>query len=76
MVKNVIGIVCQHKFSDKLMHFVPGISLVDKKDNMGQQYNVPKDRKFADVFVVGRGIYKAEDPKMEAKKYKELTFHE
>lgn len=75
-VKNVIGIVCQHKFSDKLMHFVPGISLVDKNDNMGQQYNDPKDRDFADIFVVGRGIYKADDPKEAVNKYKKLTFHE
>ena len=28
---NVLGVVSQHKVSDKLMHFVPGISLNEKK---------------------------------------------
>ena len=69
---NVLGVVSQHKVSDKLMHFVPGISLNKKKDNLGQVYDSPLNKKFADVYVIGRGIYLADNPKDEIKKYKEL----
>ena len=68
---NVLGVVSQHKVSDKLMHFVPGISL-NEKDNLGQVYDNPLNKKFADVYVIGRGIYLADNPKDEIKKYKEL----
>ena len=69
---NVLGVVSQHKVSDKLMHFVPGISLNQKNDKHGQTYNSPEDKDFADVFVIGRGIYLASDPKEEIIKYKNL----
>ncbi len=69
---NVLGVVSQHKVSDKLMHFVPGISLKDTNDKHGQTYNSPENKDFADVFVIGRGIYLASDPKEEIMKYKKL----
>ena len=59
--ENIIGIVCQHKMTNKL-NIVPGISLNNNKDNMGQKYNTIEDRKFADIFVIGRTIYKANNP--------------
>lgn len=70
--KNCVGIVSQKKMSDTLLHFVPGISLDQTQDNKGQQYNLPKDKIFADVFVIGRGIYNS--PKMYETilKYKEI----
>ena len=69
---NVLGVVSQHKVSDKLMHFVPGISLNDKKDNLGQTYSNPLNKNFADVYVIGRGIYLSENPKQEVIKYKKI----
>jgi len=69
-VENVIGIVCQHKMSEKLLHIVPGISINKKSDSQGQLYNTPNDKKFADIFVIGRGIYEAEDPLNAIKLYK------
>ena len=70
--RNCVGIVSQKKMSDTLLHFVPGISLDQTQDNRGQQYNLPKDKIFADVFVIGRGIYNS--PKMYETilKYKEI----
>ena len=61
-VENVIGIVCQHKMSEKLLHIVPGISINKTSDSQGQLYNTPGNKNFADIFVIGRGIYEAEDP--------------
>ena len=69
---NVLGIVSQHKLSNKLLHFVPGISLSQSKDNHGQTYNSPENKDFADVFVMGRSIYMAPNPKEEIMKYKKL----
>ncbi len=69
-VENVIGIVCQHKMSDKLLHIVPGISINKIGDSQGQQYNTPENRKFADIFVIGRGIYESEDPFNTIQMYK------
>ena len=69
---NVIGVVSQHKVSNKLLHIVPGISLNNNSDNLGQNYNKPENRKFADIFVIGRGIYLSDNPKEEIKKYIKL----
>ena len=66
---NVIGVVSQHKVSDKLLHFVPGISLNKNSDNLGQTYNKPEDKEFADIYVIGRSIYLSDNPKEEIKKY-------
>ena len=54
---NVIGIVCQHKMTEDLLNIVPGISFNANKDDKGQKYNLPEDRQFADIFVVGRALY-------------------
>jgi len=75
---NVIGVVCQHEmpFSDtrreKLLHIVPGISLNKMGDNEGQTYSPPKNKSFADIYVVGRGIYESDDPVASVKKYIEM----
>ena len=70
---NVIGVVSQHKVSSNLLHFVPGISLSSEKDNRGQRYTNPTSRKFADIFVVGRGIYQSDDPSSAVEKYLNVT---
>ena len=66
---NVIGVVSQHKVSDKLLHFVPGISLNNNSDNLGQIYNKPQDKEFADIYVIGRSIYLSDNPLKQIKKY-------
>lgn len=60
--KNVVGIVCQHKMTNNLLNITPGISISEKNDNMGQIYNTPNNKKFADIYVVGRYIYKSDNP--------------
>ena len=70
---NVIGVVSQHKVSSKLLHFVPGISLSSEKDDRGQKYSNPSSRDFADLFVVGRGIYESDDPSTAIDKYLDIT---
>lgn len=70
--KNVIGVVSQSKICDNIIHFVPGISLNSEKDNMGQRYNKPSDKKWADIFVIGRGIYKDPSPRDAINKYLSL----
>ena len=69
-LNNVIGIVAQSKLSNNILHIVPGISLDAVEDSEGQTYSLPKDRTFADVFVIGRAIYNADDPQQEVIKYK------
>ena len=47
--------------NSKPLYIVPGISLDKKSDNQGQNYNSPDKKQFADVYVIGRGIYEAEE---------------
>lgn len=63
------GIICQEKISDKLITAVPGINLNKSIDGMGQQYKTLEDSSFADIIIVGRGIYEASDIQKEIEKY-------
>ena len=69
---SVIGIVCQHKMSDTLLNIVPGISLDKISDNQGQTYNTPNVKDFADIYVIGRGIYESDDIESTILEYKSL----
>jgi len=53
------------------VHMTPGIKLQKGGDGLGQQYNDPKSAisRGTDVLIVGRGVYKAEDPKKAAQEY-------
>ena len=57
------------------MNIVPGIKLLENKtiqnnnDGKGQNYSLPEQRKFADIFVVGRSIYKSDNPKNMIEKF-------
>lgn len=61
-LKNVVGIVCQHKMSNSLLNITPGISLNNSKDNLGQIYNNPTQKSFSDLYVIGRAIYRSPSP--------------
>lgn len=72
----VIGFITMRQLLDDpcFINFTPGVQLAVGSDNLGQQYNTPekviKEQK-SDIIIVGRGIYGADDPVTEAKKYRE-----
>lgn len=72
----VIGFITMKKLLDDpcFINFTPGVQLASGNDNLGQQYNTPEKvigEQKSDIIIVGRGIYKAENPVMEARKYRE-----
>jgi orotidine 5'-phosphate decarboxylase subfamily 1 len=72
----VIGFITMRKLLDDpcFINLTPGVKLAAGGDNLGQQYNTPEKviyEQQSDVIIVGRGIYQADDPTSEAKKYRE-----
>lgn len=72
----VIGFIAQEKCWDDETMFccTPGVSLSQTGDTLGQQYNTPHyvvEKKGVDCIIVGRGIYKSEDPAQAAKLYRD-----
>lgn len=70
---NVMGGVSQNALPQELLLFTPGVSLQDKGDGKGQQYNTPEhvfENLHSDFMIVGRGLYKAEEPDKAAELYK------
>ncbi|REC47994.1 orotidine-5'-phosphate decarboxylase [Chryseobacterium pennipullorum] len=70
---NVIGGVSQNKIPEDLLLFTPGVNLADSGDGKGQQYNTPGHvfkTLHTDFIIVGRGIYKSQDPEASAVTYK------
>ena len=70
---NIIGCVAQNEVSDQLLLFTPGVNLGTSGDDKGQQYNSPEHvikNYGTDFIIVGRGIYKADEPEQEALRYK------
>lgn len=57
---------------DEYVFFSPGVKLEEGRDSMGQQYSTPEDviEAGSDVIIVGRGIYKDDDPVTRAEEYK------
>ena len=72
----VLGVVGQRKRLNSTLLFTPGIHLDEKGDSLGQNYNTPEKAKSrgTDIFIIGRGIYKASNPLKELLKYKELCW--
>jgi uridine monophosphate synthetase len=73
----VVGIVGQNKRPRDagLMMFTPGISLSDSGDAHGQVYNTPQEafeERGIDVMIVGRGIYKSDNPAAKAAEYRQI----
>ncbi|MCJ7933230.1 MAG: orotidine-5'-phosphate decarboxylase [Chryseobacterium sp.] len=70
---NVIGGVSQNKIPEDLLLFTPGVNVAGSGDGKGQQYNTPEHvfkTLHTDFIIVGRGIYKSEDPEASAITYK------
>ncbi|WP_345766471.1 MULTISPECIES: orotidine-5'-phosphate decarboxylase [Chryseobacterium] len=70
---NVIGGVSQNPLPEEMLLFTPGVNLADSGDGKGQQYNTPEHvfkTLHTDFIIVGRGIYKAENPEEAAMTYK------
>lgn len=70
---NVFGGVAQNKIPNELLLFTPGINLADSGDGKGQQYNTPEHaftQLETDFIIVGRGVYKSDDPEKSALTYK------
>lgn len=73
----VFGFISQRKLRetnepDPFVYMTPGVKMQQSGDNLGQQYNTPNKvigNMGSDVAIVGRGIYKAEDPAKAAKEY-------
>ncbi|MCC5831526.1 MAG: orotidine-5'-phosphate decarboxylase [Chlamydiales bacterium] len=71
----VIGFICVHKLVDDpaFIHMTPGVRLSPGGDPLGQQYLTPQkviQENQSDLIIVGRGIYRAENPLLEARKYR------
>lgn len=70
---NVIGGVSQNQLREEILLFTPGINLQDTGDGKGQQYNTPEHAfgsLHTDFIIVGRGIYKSDDPENAALIYR------
>ena len=70
---DVAAVVCQtFRPEHGVLKFTPGISLRDKSDSKGQQYNDPEyamKTLGSDFLIIGRGLYAAADPAQEVEKY-------
>ncbi len=75
----VIGFIGMKRLieNEKFITMTPGVKLVEGTDNLKQQYNTPTNviNDGSDVIIVGRGIYEADEPEEEAKKYREEGFN-
>lgn len=73
----VLGVVAQtHRPNNPgIMLLTPGISLTAKSDKHGQRYGHPDEafvRRGIDVMIVGRGIYRDDNPKLRAEMYRKI----
>jgi uridine monophosphate synthetase len=81
----VMGFIAQHSLNsepgDNFITMTPGVNLPPKGeegeklagDDLGQQYNTPRKIVYeqgCDIIIVGRGIIKADDPGMEAERFR------
>ena len=71
------GFIAQQRFpnTEEFLYCMPGISLAAKVDGHGQQYKTPAValQQGADILIVGRGLYQAENPSAEIERYREAV---
>lgn len=75
----VIGFISTSAVCDdpKFLHMTPGVNLSSKGDTLGQVYLTPEEvikNRHCDVIIVGRGIYRADNPQEAAVAYKEAGY--
>lgn len=75
----VIGFIAQRKLSENnnLITMTPGVHFCSKEDHLGQRYNTPESaisQNKSDIIIVGRGIYKSENPRKSAMLYKQKSW--
>lgn len=75
----VFGFICTHKLTDNpsMIHLTPGVGLETGKDALGQQYLTPQiviAERQCDIIIVGRAIYAAADPLVQAKIFRDAGF--
>ena len=76
----VCGFIAQEQLTDSasLITMTPGVQVELMGDDLGQNYNTPDyviNHKGSDIIIVGRGIYKSDDPKKAAQKYQKLGWN-
>ncbi len=73
----VTGFIAQHALSDDPghIHLTPGVQFMNKQDNLGQQYQDPKQvitQQGGDIIIVGRGITAAANPAALSQEYRKI----
>lgn len=70
----VIGFISLKKLSNdpRWIYLTPGVNLHPGEDDLGQQYQTPHSviKAGSDIIIVGRSIYRANDPKAQAALYR------
>ncbi|EGD82683.1 orotidine 5'-monophosphate decarboxylase [Salpingoeca rosetta] len=78
----VFGFISQERViegseGDAFVYMTPGVKLSQEGDGLGQQYNTPTaviaDRN-SDIIIVGRGIYKSDNPAATAAIYRKQAW--
>ncbi|WP_268801667.1 orotidine 5'-phosphate decarboxylase / HUMPS family protein [Piscirickettsia litoralis] len=72
----VMGFISREKLSNKpgMIHMTPGVQLKEGQDTLGQRYLTPDhviNELGNDIIIVGRGIYKDDDPLKAAQAYRQ-----
>ena len=75
----VIGFIAQKQLTTNpgLFHMTPGVQWNNVGDSLGQHYISPEQailENRTDIIIVGRGIYQAKDPCVEAARYRRLAW--
>lgn len=73
----VIGFISMRKLSNdpRMIYLTPGVQKNVGTDSLGQQYKTPHSvicQSHSDIMIVGRGIYGAKNPQLEAEELQTL----